>query len=140
MKPLAINIVIWISTLTAFGVTAQEGGVAGRIVNDEFEYVYRAKVTNKTTREITHSDTEGHYQIGASVGDTLTFEIIGYTPELRIIDKNPDVVNIILMDKSVNDLGTPWTERQYRRAHRRIEKIYCRLYKEADNKNIWNNK
>jgi uncharacterized protein YecT (DUF1311 family) len=43
------------------------------------------------------------------------------------------------MDKSVNCLGSPWTERQYSKSDRRINRKYKDLYKQADKKGIWKN-
>ena len=41
------------------------------------------------------------------------------------------------MNKFVNCLGSPWTQRQYRKADKRINRIYKGLYKHADKKVIW---
>ena len=134
IKTIVLSIAILV-TVDSFG----QSYINGKIIDEKLQPFGRALVINKTINETVMSDINGLYQIKCNKGDTITFECIGVTAEKRIILDLDSKINVILMNKFVNCLGSPWTQRQYRKADKRINRIYKGLYKHADKKGIWKN-
>ncbi|MEQ8238047.1 MAG: carboxypeptidase-like regulatory domain-containing protein [Cyclobacteriaceae bacterium] len=111
--------------------------VKGKIIDDKFNCLLGVKITNINSRVVSMSDQDGNYEIIASENDTLAFQMIGLTTEEIKIEDSSQKLNLIMMDKDVNCLGAVWTEKQYRRAHRQIEKQLKKLYKKAEKQNAW---
>jgi hypothetical protein len=61
------------------------------------------------THEKITADSKGHYTIRAGLGDTLIFSFVGVSSEKRIV-QNIGHINVLLIDKTVNDLGAVWTK------------------------------
>ena len=68
----------------------------------------------------------------------MTFQFVGLTPEIRVVERSDKKINIILMDKEVNCLGALWKESDYKKAYRNINKRYKELYSLAEKNNLWN--
>jgi len=132
IKTMILSIGILMS-IESFGQSL----IAGKIVDEKLQQFIGDVVINKSTNEKTISDKSGFYQIKGNRGDTITFECIGVTHEKRIISDLGSRINVILMDKSVNCLGAPWTQRQYKKADRLINRKYNDLYKQAERIGIW---
>lgn len=117
---------------------SQTGAIEGKILDENLHQAIGTNVINKSTKDQTIADENGNYKINASKGDTLAFQYIGFTTEIRVVEKENEKLNIILMDKDVNCLGAVWSQRDYKKAYRRIEKQYRKLYAEAEEKKKWN--
>jgi hypothetical protein len=94
-------------------------------------------VTNKSTKLDVITDKNGDYQISANMSDTLKFLSIGLSPESRIVEGLTKKCNIILINKEVNCLGALWNEGDYKRAYRRVNNSYKKLYKLANTRKLW---
>ena len=97
------------------------------------------KIRNLNNGNESISNQKGYYEIIATENDTLEFQMIGFTAERIKIEKTTQTCNLIMMNKDVNCLGAIWTEKQYRKAKRQIEKQLKELYKKAKKQNVWNN-
>ncbi len=111
--------------------------VRGKIVDEKLTCLFGVKITNLNSGTESISDQNGRYEIIASENDTLEFQMIGLTTDKIKIEKETETLNLIMMDKDVNCLGAIWTERQYRKAYREIEKRLKKLYKKAEKQNLW---
>ena len=85
------------------------------------------------------SGQNGRYKITATTNDTLQFRFVGLTTEKIPVKKQAQDLNLIMIDRTVNDLGAIWTKRQYRKTDRQIEKRLKKLYKKADKQKVWKN-
>lgn len=99
--------------------------------------LFGVKIKNLNSGTESISDQNGRYEIIASENDTLEFQMIGLTTDKIKIEKPTETMNLIMMDKDVNCLGAIWTERQYKKAYREIEKRLKKLYKKAEKQNVW---
>lgn len=111
--------------------------IKGRIIGENLEDVIGAEIQNSRTGLKVNADRNGIYNIDAVVGDTLTFYFVGYTKEKRIV-KDQSHVDVLLMNKNVNDLGAIWTKKQWEKASKEIEKKYRQLEREAQKAGKWN--
>ncbi len=121
----------------AFSMFAQDNPIKGRVVGQQMENVPYARITNTRTHQEVETDTGGFYYINASTGDTLTYKSIGYTQEKREVNDITKHLNVLLINKTVNDLGAVWTRRQWRKAERSVEKYYKQLERQADQSGKW---
>ena len=136
MKKILLIFITGLSNLTF----AQVGKtVSGKIIDDNLACLSGVKITNLNSGMESISDQDGRYKIIATTNDTLQFRFVGLTTEKIPIKKQAQVLNLIMIDKTVNDLGAIWTKRQYRKADRQIEKRLKKLYKKADKQNVWKN-
>ena len=113
--------------------------LSGKIVDEKLTCLFGVKITNLNSGAESISDQNGGYEIIATENDTLEFQMIGLTTDKIKIEKPTHTLNLIMMDKDVNCLGAIWTERQYRKAYREIEKRLKKLYKKAEKQNVWKN-
>ncbi len=134
MKKILLILIIGISNLTFAQI---ETIVRGKIVDEKLTCLFGVKITNLNSGTESISDQNGRYEIIASENDTLEFQMIGLTTDKIKIEKETETLNLIMMDKDVNCLGAIWTERQYRKAYREIEKRLKKLYKKAEKQNLW---
>jgi len=111
--------------------------VKGRIIGEKLENAVGAEILNGRTKHKVNADGNGIYNIDAIVGDTLTFYFVGYTKEKRIV-KDQSHIDVLLMNKNVNDLGAIWTKKQWKKANKQIEKRYSQLEGEAQKTGKWN--
>lgn len=131
---------IFLSILILIGIDSfGQNSISGKIIDDKLQPFIGAIVINKSTNSKVYSNKDGLYRIQCNIGDTIVFDCVGYTAETRIVKDIDSRIYVILMDKSVNCLGSPWTARQYRKAGRLMNKKYKDLYKQADKKGIWKN-
>ena len=136
MKKILLIILIGISNLTFSQIGTN---LSGKIVDEKLNCLFGVKITNLNTRAESISDQNGRYKIIATENDTLEFQMIGLTTDKIKIEKPTQTLNLIMMDKDVNCLGAIWTDKQYRRAYRGIEKRLEKLYKTAEKQNVWKN-
>lgn len=68
------------------------------IVSDETGPLPGASITNLTTKESAQSNMKGEYQIKVRPGDRISFEFIGYTTQIIMVNKQTTVCNIILKE------------------------------------------
>ena len=111
----------------------------GKIVNEKLTCLFGVKITNLNSGTESLSDQNGRYEIIATENDTLEFQIVGFTTDKIKIEKPTQTRNLIMMDKDVNCLGAIWTEKQYRKANKRIERQLKKLYKKAEKEKVWKN-
>ncbi len=136
MKKILLIFLIGISNLTF----AQNGTkVSGKIVDEKLTCLFRVKITNLNSGTKSTSDQNGRYEILATENDTLEFQMVGLSTDKIKIEKPTQTRNLIMMDKEVNCLGAIWTDKQYRKAYKRIERQLKKLYKKAEKLNVWKN-
>ena len=136
MKRILLILLIGISNLTS----AQMGTkLSGKIVDEKLTCLYGVKIKNLTKGTESISDQNGSYEISVEENDTLEFQMIGLTTDQIKIEKLTQTLNLIMMDKEVNCLGADWTESQYKKANRRIDMRLKKLYKKAEEQNVWKN-
>ncbi|MBS1531015.1 MAG: carboxypeptidase-like regulatory domain-containing protein [Bacteroidetes bacterium] len=104
--------------LSSTAVIAQRNKVSGHVIDRNLDDVIGATIVNLNTHERVNTDSKGHYLIKAIISDTLLFSFVGVSPEKRIVHNNTEHINILLIDRTVNDLGAVWTKKQYRQAER----------------------
>jgi len=136
MKKILLILIIGISNLT-FAQT--ETKLSGKIVDEKLTSLFGVKITNLNSGTESISDQNGRYEIIAKENDTLEFQMIGLTTDKIKIEKPTQTRNLIMMDKEVNCLGAIWTEKQYRKAYKQIERQLKKLYKKAEKENVWKN-
>jgi len=129
---LTFGLLVWTSS---FG---QRTLIHGKIIDEKFESVIGGVITNKATGDKVYSGSIGQFQINVTTSDTLVFEFIPFTTETRIVTNPTEKLKIILMDKEVNCLGAVWTDKQYKKANKRINKRYKDLYNQANKLNKFN--
>lgn len=117
---------------------AQSGKIKGRVVGEQLENVPGAEIINLRTHQEVVADASGFYDINAAIGDTLTFKFIGYTQEKRVVVNIAKNINVLLIDKAVNDLGAIWTKKQWKKAEEAKNNYYKQLEKKADQLGKWN--
>ena len=136
MKKILLIFLIGISNLTF----AQNGTkVSGKIVDEKMNCLFGVKITNLNSGTKSISDQNGRYEILATGNDTLEFQMVGLSTDKIKIEKPTQTLNLIMMDKEVNCLGAIWTDKQYRKAYKRIERQLKKLYKKAEKLNVWKN-
>ena len=136
MKKILLILIIGISNLTFAQIGTK---LSGKIVNEKLTCLFGVKITNLNSGTESLSDQNGRYEIIATENDTLEFQIIGFTTDKIKIEKPTQTRNLIMMDKDVNCLGAIWTEKQYRKANKRIERQLKKLYKKAEKEKVWKN-
>ena len=134
MKNILLILLIGISN---WAYAQIEIKIDGKIVDENMTCLYGVKITNLNSGEETISDQNGTYEIIATEKDTIQFELIGMTTDKIKIVKPTQTLNLIMMDKDVNCLGANWSDKQYHKANRQIEKRLKQLYKEADKREVW---
>ena len=136
MKKILLILIIGISNLTFSQIGTK---LSGKIVDEKLTCLFGVKITNLNSGTESISDQNGQYEIIVSENDTLEFQIIGLTTDKIKIEKPTQTWNLIMMNKDVNCLGAIWTEKQYRKANKRIEKQLKKLYKKAKKEELWKN-
>ena len=136
MEKILLILIIGISNLTFAQIGTK---LSGKIVNEKLTCLFGVKITNLNSATESISDQNGRYEIIASENDTLEFQIVGLTTDKIKIEKPTRTLNLIMMNKDVNCLGAIWTEKQYRKANKRIERQLKKLYKKAEKENVWKN-
>ena len=112
--------------------------VKGKIIDEKLNCIPGVKITNINTKKFTFSNQIGEFEIEASKNDTLKFEIVGLTNEKIVVKKINETIRLIMINKEVNCLGIEWTQKQYDKAYRKINKRLIKLYKIANKKKVWN--
>jgi len=134
MKKILFLILVGISNI----IFAQNGTkLSGKIVDDNLNCLFAVIITNLNSGEQVLSDKNGRFEIKVTKNDTLEFRTVGLTTVKIKINKRTNSVNLILINKNVNCLGAIWTDKQYRKANRKIEKQLRKLYKIAKKQDIW---
>lgn len=118
-------------------IYSQDFKIKGRVVDENFNSLVGVMVSNTKLHKHITTNIKGEFEITANICDSLKFEFVGLTPEIIIVNSKREI-NLIMIDKSVNCLGAIWSERDYKRAYRKISKKHKRLYKKADKLRIWN--
>lgn len=118
---------------------AQNGRISGHIIDKNLNDLTGAQITNLNTHEKSYANEYGNYSIKAKMGDTLSFAFIGETTEKRMIIDTSKHLNILLINKTVNDLGAIWTKKQYKKAEREINRYYKQLEEKAKKEGKWDN-
>ena len=136
MRKIVLIILIGISNFTFAQIGTK---VNGKILDEKLSCLMGVKIRNLNNGNESISNQKGYYEIIATENDTLEFQMIGFTAERIKIEKTTQTCNLIMMNKDVNCLGAIWTEKQYRKAKRQIEKQLKELYKKAKKQNVWNN-
>ena len=80
-----------------FGLAAQSLNVSGLVTDGEGNPVAGVTVGVKDNPAKTNTDASGHYRISAAVGNTLTFEYVGYASEERTIKAGETTINVRLI-------------------------------------------
>lgn len=111
--------------------------IEGRIVDEKLTSLSGLIIINLNNRVNSMSDMNGCYKITAKENDTLKFRMVGLTSEIKIIERNNQTLNLIMIDKDINCLGAIWSKRKYRIENRKIEKKLKKLYKRAKKQKIW---
>ena len=135
MKKILLIFLTGVSNL-AF---AQNEKVSGKLIDDNLDCLSGVKITNLNTGIESTSDLNGRYEIMGTRNATLEFRLAGVTTEKIPVEKSAQILNLILINKTVNCLGAIWTDRQYRKAYRQIGKRLNKLYKKAGEQNVWQN-
>ena len=135
MKNILILILVGISNIIFAQNTIK---LSGKIVDENLNCLFGVIITNLNSGEQVLSDKNGRFEIKVTNNDSLEFRTVGLTTEKIKIKKSTNTVNLILISKKVNCLGALWTEKQYRKANREIEKQLRKLYKIAKKQDIWN--
>ena len=136
MKTILFILPIMICSLT-FGQVGTKA--SGKILDEKLSCLFGAKITNLNNGAESIADKNGLYEIIAQENDTLEFQFVGLSTDKIRIEEPTKKLNLIMMDKEVNCLGAIWTDRQYKKAYRRIDKKLKKLYKKADKQNTWKN-
>ena len=136
MKKILLILLIGISHLTFAQIRTR---MSGKIVDEKLTCLFGVKITNLNSGAESTSDQNGRYEIIATENDTLEFQMIGLTTDKIKIEKPTQALNLIMMDKDVNCLGADWSDRQYQKAYREIEKRLKKLYKAAEKQSVWKN-
>lgn len=136
MKKILLIILIGISNLSFAQVATK---VSGKIIDEKLNCLFRVKITNLHSGAESISDQNGRYEINATKNDTLEFKSLGLTTDKIRIENPSQTLDIIMIDKSVNCLGADWTDNQYKKANKGIEKFLRKLYRKAEDQNIWQN-
>lgn len=110
--------------------------VQGRVLNEDLKPLVCA-VANPSVSEKVLTDNNGDFSMKSKPGDTLIFSGIGFTDEIRIVGNSTKKINVILMNKQVNCLGAVWSKKEYKRANKRINALYRKLYATANKQNLW---
>jgi FAD synthase len=134
MKLIILSIQVMCLILSAFN---QMGQIKGRVVDAKMADQSYTEITNLKNQKSTFTDKEGFYIISASIGDTLSYRCIGYTTEKRIVAKLDRHIDVLVMDRSVNCLGSPWTKRQWNKAEKEMDKVYQKLEAKAKHSGKW---
>jgi len=136
MKKILLILIIGISNLTFAQIGTK---LSGKIVDEKLTCLFGVKITNLNSGMESISDQNGRYEIIATENDTLEFQIVGLTTDKIKIEKSTQTRNLIMMNKDVNCLGAIWTEKQYQKANKRIERQLKKIYKKAEKENVWKN-
>ena len=114
---------------------AQKIEITGKIIDRNLKPMFAAQIENLNTKEIVISDKTGNYMISGNLGDTLKYSFVGSTDEIRKVESN--VINVILIDKTLNCLGAVWSKRKWKREQKKVDKYYKKLYEIANRENRW---
>ena len=117
---------------------AQEVSVKGKVLDDQLKKAVGTPVINLSSKANTVTNGDGIYEIHGIVGDTIEFRYIGCAKEKRVIANNGQIINVLMIDKTVNDLGAIWSRKQWQKADKQIAKRYRELEKEAQKQGKWN--
>ena len=125
-------------TFLAVLVYSQNRQIKGRILDEQLNPVLGAQINDLENHQSSITDADGHYGISASVGDRIEYKFVGSTNETRIIINPEKHINVILMNKTINDLGAILTKKQWERAERKMKRYYDQLEIKADQSGKWN--
>lgn len=113
--------------------------ISGHIIDDSLNDLTGARITNLNTHQESYADTKGHYTIEAAIGDSLRFTFVGQTAEKRIVTNTAQHINVLLINRWVNDLGAIWSKKQWRRAEQQVNRHYDKLVEQAKKTGKWDN-
>jgi len=136
MNKILLILLLGISNLS---IAQIDTTISGKIIDEKLTCIIGVRITNLNNGEESISDQNGRFRIITSEHDMIEFEMIGLTTERIKINNSTQILNVIMIDKDVNCLGADWSERQYQKAYRQIEKYLDKLYRKAGKQNVWNN-
>ncbi len=110
--------------------------VQGRVLDEDLKPLVCAVATPSLKQKVL-TDKNGDFSIKSKPGDTLIFSGIGFTDEIRMVGNSTKKINVVLMNKQVNCLGAVWSKKEYKKANRRINTLYRKLYATANKQNLW---
>lgn len=100
LKRLTLILMCCLSPLILFAQTKITG-----VVNDETKQpLPGVSVLLKGTNQGTITDVSGHFTINASIGQTLVFKFIGFSPQEAIINSPAMVVNLVGDNKTLSEV------------------------------------
>ncbi|QQL48706.1 hypothetical protein [Mucilaginibacter ginkgonis] len=111
--------------------------ISGKVIDEHLQQFTGAKITNKTSNIIRFANANGLYSIPANLGDSLVFSFRGTAAETRIVKVFTRPTNVLLMNKTVNDLGAVWTKKQWLKAEKEVDKKYRSLLDKARSRGVW---
>jgi hypothetical protein len=135
MKIIASLIFFCFLTVNSFSQTKQ---IKGRILDEQLNPIPGAQINDLKNHQASIANAEGFYSISASVSDTIKYKFVGSTNEIRIVINPEQHINVILIDKTLNDLGVIWTKKQWERAEKKTKRYYHQLEIKADQSGKWN--
>jgi hypothetical protein len=112
--------------------------IKGRVIGMNLESLEGVIITNKWTAEKTKTDSHGIYQLSVSTGDTITFECLRHSKEIRIIKHPKPVLNVILIKRKADELPLNSSPSDLKKAERADEEFYSILEKDAKLEGKWN--
>ncbi len=134
-----MKLVFLLLFLCIFGsVNAQLGHIQGKIIDEQLQNAVGASVVNLSTHVKVSANRDGLYSINTSIGDTLYYRLIGLTDEKRVVENDYSHINVVLINKTVNDLGAVWSQRMWEKANQQMTRRYQKIEKEAQKLGIWN--
>ena len=135
MKIIVPLIFFCFLTVNSFSQTKQ---IKGRILDEQLNPIPGALINDLKNHQSSIANADGYYIISALIGDTIKYKFVGSTNETRIVVNPQQHINVILMDKTYNDLGAILTKKQWERAEKKMKRYYEQLEIKADESGKWN--
>ncbi|MAP54656.1 von Willebrand factor type A domain-containing protein [Altibacter sp.] len=90
------TVLVFIFTLVAFQLSAQQITVSGTVTDDSGLPLPGVNIIEKGTRNGGQTDFDGHYSITVAVGNTLVFSYVGFNSQEVKISSKTHTLHIVL--------------------------------------------
>jgi hypothetical protein len=110
--------------------------IKGRVIGMSLENIGNATVSNIRTKEKATTNSQGFYELKAAKEDTIVFEHVGHSKELRVIKHTEDKLNVILIKRKTDTLDPDSGD--YKKAAKADNELYRILEKDAKLEGKWN--
>jgi hypothetical protein len=112
--------------------------IKGRVVGLNVEMLQGVIITNKRTGDKTNSDNNGIYQLNVAKGDTIIFEFLNHSKEMRVIKHLQENLNVVMIKKKADEMPPNASPSDLRKAEKADDELYRILEKDAKLEGKWN--